>query len=274
MAHHPFAQPGAGRKAFPNHRRSTRVDVVVPVFLSGRDAAANPFRDETHTVTVNLHGARIQTGRDLLVGMQVTIESPRTGSAAKAICVRTNETVADMDARYVSVQLVKPGNIWGIENPPEDWKALENAGQEAQTADPAQPAKGGAPAAWGIRATQVAALEQQATQIIDVATQRLRGLVEEMLRVAFEEFQRRLDAALATAESRLNVHSSASVAQLESTLKKFQEDLDDDLDLRAAQAVTSTEEALRAQVPNILASILSPGRQAPPAHKMDLKSKH
>jgi hypothetical protein len=274
MVDYPFTHSSAGRKAIPNQRRSTRVEAVIPVFISGRDAASHPFRDETQTVTVSLHGARIQTRRDLLVGMQVTIESPRTRSAAKAICVRTNESVPGMDIRCVSVQLVKPGNIWGIENPPEDWAILENAEQEAQTADPAQPAKGVTPAAWGIRATQVAALEQQATQVTDAAAQRLRGLVEEMLGLAFEEFQQRLDAALAAAESRLNEHSNTSLAQLESTLKKFHEDLDDDLDLRAAQAVASTEESLRALVPNILASILSPSLQPPPALKADLKSKH
>lgn len=267
MGHHPFAQSVGSRKATPNHRRSTRVHVVLPVIISGRDAAARPFRDETRTAIVNMHGALIQTQCDLLVGMQVTIESPRTGIVAKAICVRTNESVPDMDGRFVSVQLVKPANIWGIENPPDDWAHLENAEQEAQ------PAQGATPAASGIGTTQVATLEQEVTQIIDAAEQRLRGLMEEMLGLAFEEFQQRVDAALAAAESRLNERSNESFAQLELALKKFHENLDDDLDLRAAQAVASTEEALRAMVPNILASILTPGLQPPPALKAELKSK-
>lgn len=274
MAHYPFAQSGADRKATPNHRRSTRVDAVVPVFISGRDAASNPFRDETQTVTVNLHGARIQSCRNLLVGMQVTIESPRTGSVAKAICVRTNESMPGTDVRYVSVQLVKPGNIWGIENPPDDWAIFGNSEQEAQAADPAQPARGAPPAVSGIRTTLAANLEQESTQIVDSAAQRLRGLVEQILGQAFEEFQQRLDSALAAAESRLNEHSNESFARLESALKKFHEDLSDNLDLQAAQTIASTEQALRAQIPNILASILSPGLQAPPALQADLKSKH
>lgn len=254
----------------PNQRRSTRVEVVVPVFISGRDATGQSFRDETRTMIVNLHGARIQTQRELMVGMQVTVESPRTGSVVKAICVQTNESVPGTDVRCVSVQLEKPGNIWGIEDPPADWEALENAEQNSQSADPAQNAKEAPPSAWGIRDTQAAALEQQATQVVDVALQRLRGLVEEMLGAAFEDFQQRLDAALSAAEARLGERTSQSNAEAESTLKDFREELD----LQAAQTVASTEEALRAQVPNILASILSPSLVAPPILKADLKPKH
>jgi len=270
MAHHPFAQPGAGRKTMPNQRRSTRVEAVVPVFISGRDAAGQSFRDETRAVTVNLHGARIQTHRELMVGMQVTVESPRTGSVVKAICVETNECTPGDDVRCVSVQLEKPGNIWGIDNPPADWEALENAEQASHSTDLTQPGKETPAAAWGIRDTQVAALEQQATQVVDAALQRLRGLVEQILGSAFEEFQQRLDATLAAAEARLGEGTNQSNAQADSTLKNFREELD----LQAAQTIASTEEALRAQVPNILASILSPGLHAAPALKADLKPKH
>jgi vacuolar-type H+-ATPase subunit H len=214
-----------------------------------------------------MHGARIQSPRDLLVGMHITIESPRTGIVAKAICVRTNESVLGSEVRYVSVQLEKPGNIWGIENPPDDWAILENSGT-------VQPGKARLPAASGIPVQQIAALEQQATQIVDAAAQRLRGLVEEMLGQAFDEFQQRLDSALAAADSRMDEHSSQSLAQLEMNIKKFQEDLNEDLDLQAAQTVATTEQALRAQIPTILASILTPGLQPTPVTKLDLKPEH
>lgn len=270
MGHHPFFNSSTGQKATPNHRRSTRVDVAVPVIISGRDASARPFRDEAQTTTVNLHGARIQTHRDLLVGMHLTIECPRTGTIAKAICVRTNESLPDTDLRYVSVQLEKPANIWGVENPPEDWAIRESP----DAASPAQRARAMVAAASEVPAPPVAALEQQAERIIDAAAQRLRGMVEEMLGQAFDEFQSRLDAALAEAESRVNRQSDESLAQLESALKNFHEDLSECLDLQSAQTVASTEQALRAQIPAILASILTPGLQTPPTITTDLKSKH
>jgi hypothetical protein len=274
MGHHPFVQSGFGRKSTVNHRRSTRVNAIVPVTISGRDASARPFRDETQTETVNLHGARIQTHRDILVGMHVTIECPRTGSTAKAICVRTNETVQGTDLRHVSVQLERPGNIWGIENPPDDWAAIEDAQQTVQTASATQPVHSVAPPTPETSSTQLSQLEEQATQIVDAAAQRLRGLVEEMLSSAFDDFQERLDKALAAAESRMDEHSSESMAQLESTLKKFHNDLSEDLDLHSAQTIATTEKALRAQIPSILASILTPGLQTPSTPSLDLKPKH
>jgi hypothetical protein len=201
MAHHPFADAAASRKSITNRRRSTRVDIAIPIVLSGRDASGHAFRDETHAVTINLHGARIQTIRQLLVGMQVTVESPRTQVTAKAICVRTDEPLPGVAVRYVAVQLVKPGNIWGLENPPEDWKLIEEAERAARQAAPS-PVQTAEPAA--LTAAQVAALEQQAGAIADGAVQRLRGLVEEMLSTAFEDFQQRLDAQLAASEERVN----------------------------------------------------------------------
>ncbi|HLY63462.1 MAG TPA: hypothetical protein VKV95_22210 [Terriglobia bacterium] len=274
MASHPFAQSGLGRKAVPNLRRSTRIEVAIPVIISGRDASARPFRDEANTETVNLHGARIQTHRDLLVGMHVTIESPRTGSVARAITVRTNESVPGTDLRYVSVQLEKPGNIWGIENPPEDWAIFESADGEAPAADSAQPAKGTPLAASEINAAQAAALEQQATQIVDAAAERLRGLVEGMLDVAFDDFQQRLEAAMGASLSTLNEASSAGLAQVESAIRKMHEDLHDELDLQCAQAIASTEQSLRAQIPGMLTAILTPGLQVPLPPAADLKSEH
>lgn len=274
MASHPFAQSGLGRKAVPNLRRSTRIEAVIPVIISGRDASASQFRDEAVTETVNLHGARIQSHRDLLVGMHVTIECPRTGRVAKAICVRTNEAVPGTDLRHVSVQLEKPSNIWGVENPPEDWGILENTERDPQTAESSQPVKETPPVASEIGAKQVAAFEQQATQIVDAAAERLRGLLEGMLDVAFDDFQQRLDTAMAASLSSLNEQTSASLAQVESAIKKLHEDLNDDLDLKCAQAIAATEQSLRAQIPAMLASILTPGLQAPLPPAADLKSKH
>jgi F0F1-type ATP synthase membrane subunit b/b' len=112
-------------------------------------------------------------------------------------------------------------------------------------------------------------LKDQATQIVDAAAQRLRTLVEEMLRTAFEDFQQRLDAALSAAEARLAVHTDESNAQVESTLKKFREELD----LQTEQTVASTEQVLRAQIPSIVASIFKPGAQLPSTLNVDLNNK-
>ncbi len=91
MAHYLLAEPSASTKSFVNRLRGTRVNAAVPIILSGRDASGQAFSDEAHTVLVSLHGALLQTPRQLQVGMQVTTESPRTGMREKAIWVRCNE---------------------------------------------------------------------------------------------------------------------------------------------------------------------------------------
>ena len=66
---HPFFQsPFSRQPGGTNRRRSTRVDLVLPVVLSGRDASGETFREETQTATVNLHGAKIETTRNVLGG--------------------------------------------------------------------------------------------------------------------------------------------------------------------------------------------------------------
>src|SRR5258708_612439 len=52
----PFAKRRSAEELAANQRRSTRVDYVCPVVVSGRDATGQPFRVETETSTVNLHG--------------------------------------------------------------------------------------------------------------------------------------------------------------------------------------------------------------------------
>ncbi len=218
MAHHPFAESFATSKNHANRRRSTRVNAAVPIILSGRDASGQAFRDETYTVILSLHGALLQTPRQLLVGMQVTIECPRTGMSEKAICIHSDDPVPGVAVHTVAVQLVRPGNIWGLENPPADWQITPAAPRQGQ-ASAAAPVVAQPVATATLAAAQVTALEQQATQISDAAVVRLRGLVEEMLGTAFEDFQRRLDSALAGAEERLEKRSAAVEQQVAGTVE-------------------------------------------------------
>ena len=87
MGHSPFAGRSGSRTEAANRRRSTRLDRVVPIVLSGRDATGQVFRERTETCTVNLHGAKIKTRQPILVGMPITVDNPTTGGAEKSICV-------------------------------------------------------------------------------------------------------------------------------------------------------------------------------------------
>ena len=40
-------------------RRSTRLAIAIPIAFSGKDAAGNAFKENTRTIVVNKHGAKI-----------------------------------------------------------------------------------------------------------------------------------------------------------------------------------------------------------------------
>ncbi len=114
----PFAQRPFSQEFGKGRRRSTRVDFVCPVVVSGRDATGQIFREETETSAVNLHGCKMRLTHQVMVGMVVTLESPHAQTPAKAICVHVWE------AGEAAVQLLKPQNLWGLKNPPADWQAV------------------------------------------------------------------------------------------------------------------------------------------------------
>ena len=126
MGQSPFSKRGNTPLPGAARRRSTRIDYQTPVILSGRDATGQPFREETTTLIVNFHGAKVRTAHPVLVGMLVAVESVRTGQASKAVCVCTYTPTTEQPYPAIAVQLVQPGNIWGVENPPPDWETVES----------------------------------------------------------------------------------------------------------------------------------------------------
>ena len=142
MSSNPFSSKrSASQASQSNRRRSTRVEFAMPVVLSGRNANGQTFREETVTSTVNLHGARVGTRQPILVGMQVTIEIPKNGVVRKAVCVRAGERSEDGTTEYIALQLVRPGNIWGLENPPADWAEVAEQVLGPAAADPSTAAE-------------------------------------------------------------------------------------------------------------------------------------
>ncbi len=120
----PFPSKADSQASFSNRRRSTRINFTTPVFISGRDAGGQPYRELTQTVIVNLHGCKLRTSYRVLVGMQLTLECPKAGTACKAVCVRAWDPPAGVAGHEIAMQLVKPQNLWGVLNPPPDWEIV------------------------------------------------------------------------------------------------------------------------------------------------------
>lgn len=96
------------------HRRSTRVRLKVAIEAQG---VTQPLKCEGETVTVNIHGALINTLVPLRVGMKIEICVILTDKRAAADVVYVDPE----QPRQCGIGLAKPENIWGVSLPPDDW---------------------------------------------------------------------------------------------------------------------------------------------------------
>lgn len=236
MGQSPFTKWGLSQQAGASRRRSTRIDYQTPVILTGRDASGQPFREETGTLIVNLHGAKVRTSHLVLVGMLVTIESVRTGLTGKAICVNVYDPAADQTGREIALQLVQPGNIWGVENPPLDWAmvaaelgggklAPEPSGRtppipfKPASAPPASSLGPTAPETRSLTDVQLAELEQQAARWMDSALETLRVQADVTTRNALTAYEQRLAALVSEAEAHIAQRIEQAASELAATVE-------------------------------------------------------
>lgn len=115
---------GASEKTQHAIRRSTRLPLEVPVLVTSLDAAV-PFSEQCNTTLVNAHGCGLIAPRALAHGIQVRLEIV---SAKRHTTARVAEVVplgGDPETWLVGLELEVPGNFWGIEYAPTDWKIAE-----------------------------------------------------------------------------------------------------------------------------------------------------
>jgi hypothetical protein len=258
---HPFFKSPFSRQPGPNRRRSTRLDRVMPIVLSGRGASGETFRDETQTATVNLHGAKVKTVREILVGMQVTIENPQNGALEKGVCVRIYERAAGEMEHFIAVQLIRPGNIWGIEDPPEDWVTVAESmlGRTAQPARPAVVPQAAPVPAIPILESQAVTLEQQASSLTESVLQIFRQQIQVLADATLQGFENRLKQMEAEAGNRFRDRAKESLNGVASVLDAMREDAAAQMAAQSAQVVAAAEQEVRARVAEILAPLAGLG---------------
>jgi len=104
-------------------RRSTRLTIAVPVEVSGTDAQGNSFSESTQTVTVNRHGGKLLLNHETRIKDLVKLKSPRLGHTVNAQVVWIGKRRTEGEPREVAVELLEPGNVWGVDFPPADWSS-------------------------------------------------------------------------------------------------------------------------------------------------------
>ena len=105
-------------------RRSTRLPLEVPVLVTSLDPA-QPFSEPCNTTLVNAHGCGLIVPRALAHGMRVRLEIVSTKRHTTA---RVSEVVplgGDPETWLIGLELDIPGNFWGIDYAPSDWKVDE-----------------------------------------------------------------------------------------------------------------------------------------------------
>ncbi len=272
-----MASKPARPSSFGSPRRSTRVNFVTPVILTGRDASGQLFREQTQTVIVNLHGCRLRTIHKVMVGMLFMLEFPEAGTAGEAVCVHVWDSPSGEAACEIALQLVKPQNLWGIKDPPADWEEVAenlvlgrlprtrldfNPPLVSMKAGSTVPVSSGRPALPTVDLL-LAELEQRAAQLMEFVLQLIRNESDEVLRRRLQEFRQQVDAIVKDAEARLRQHSQATREETRSSLDSLRKDSVAQLASQTAEVVESAEQTVRAKVGELFEALLKPSTGDP-----------
>ncbi len=120
-------------------RRSVRLNKAFPITVMGVDSYRGPYREEVSTITVSLHGCKYESKHDVLTNSWVRLELNNEESGGQPISARGQvkwvKRPQDTTGVYeTAIELEEPGNIWGIDSPPEDWLTVPDSGLEQTNA--------------------------------------------------------------------------------------------------------------------------------------------
>jgi hypothetical protein len=102
-----------------SRRRSERVYRELLIRVSGTDGKGQTFVEETCTLVLGRHGAKILLTRALLPDQEITIRCLETGNESLARVV--GRIGGDEEGSYYGIEVLEPeANIWGIEFPAPD----------------------------------------------------------------------------------------------------------------------------------------------------------
>src|SRR5580693_8000165 len=107
-------------------RRSSRINKSVPITVMGVDSYRGPYREDVSTVAVSCHGCRYESKHDVLTNSWVMLELPDREKDGETLSarglVKWVKRPLDTSGTYeTAIELEDPGNIWGIDTPPQDW---------------------------------------------------------------------------------------------------------------------------------------------------------
>jgi hypothetical protein len=107
-------------------RRSSRVQMAIPITVSGVDALGEPFREITTTLSVSCNGCKYKSKnyvqRDSLVTLELAHPNPRLSPRVVRGRARWVQRPRNLRDQYeIGLELIVCGNVWGLNSPPPDW---------------------------------------------------------------------------------------------------------------------------------------------------------
>jgi hypothetical protein len=97
-------------------RRSDRIYLEFPIQLSGVDSYGGSFTEQTQTLVVSRHGAKILSRHAFVPQQALTVRCHKTGVEAMARVV--GQIGADVEGNYYGLEISDPEtDLWGIDFP-------------------------------------------------------------------------------------------------------------------------------------------------------------
>ena len=105
-------------------RRSTRLPLEVPILVTSLDPAFE-FSEECITTLVNAHGCGLVVQRSIPHDLPVRLEIVRSKRQTTARVADVVPLGGTPETWLLGMELDAPGNFWGIDYAPSDWKIEE-----------------------------------------------------------------------------------------------------------------------------------------------------
>lgn len=106
-------------------RRSSRVDCAIPMKVSGVDAWRGPYTEQVSTLTISAHGCKYQSAHQVLndsvVILEFNGERNKTMRSARGRVKYVRRPSGPGLPFETAIELDHPGNVWGLDEPPNDW---------------------------------------------------------------------------------------------------------------------------------------------------------
>jgi len=123
-------------------RRSTRIRVEIPVGVISLDRT-RPYGEQVMVLIVSAQGCGFRSSEALQVGTPIMLSNLPGGGSVTATVANCLPLGTDGQYFLIGASLYTHGNVWGIANAPEDWKAAaqDNPAPARATATPASAPK-------------------------------------------------------------------------------------------------------------------------------------